>query len=99
MVEAVKRQVDGMLQYRAEKNGIMHLGVGKASFDNEHLMDNIKTILDEVQDVKPEKFGKGKSGGSKAAKYFLKAYLTATQGESFNLDMRTVDPTSAFYME
>ena len=55
-----KQQVDGMVQYRAEKNGIVQVGVGKGSFDNDHLMDNIKTILDEIQDVKPEKFGKGK---------------------------------------
>jgi len=99
MVEAVGRQVEGMLQYRAEKNGIVHLGVGKGDFEYEELLDNIKTVLDELQEVKPEKFGKGKSGGSKVAKYFLKAFLTATQGKSVNLDMRTVDPTSTFYME
>lgn len=99
IVDAVKQQVDGMVQYRAEKNGIVQVGVGKGSFDNDHLMDNIKTILDEIQDVKPEKFGKGKKGGGKAAKYFLKAYLTSTQGKSVNLDIRTVDPTSNFYME
>lgn len=91
IIDAVKQQVDGTVQYRAEKNGIVHVGVGKGSFDNDHLMDNIKTILDEIQEVKPEKIGKGKAGGSKAAKYFLKAYLTATQGESVNLDLRTVD--------
>lgn len=102
MVDAVKRQVDGMVQYRAEKNGIVHVGIGKSSFGNDPLLDNIKTFLSEMQDIKPESFGKGKKktgGTKKGAKYFLKAYLTATQGKSVNLDIRTIDPTSSFYME
>lgn len=102
IVDAVKREVDGMVQYRAEKDGIVHVGVGKGSFGNDRLLDNIKTFLGEIQSVKPESFGKGKTkagGSNKGAKYFLKAYLTATQGKSVNLDIRTVDPTSNFYME
>jgi len=102
MVDAVKRQVEGMVQYRAEKNGIIQVGIGKGSFGAEHLLDNLKTFLSEIQNVKPESFGKGKTkagGSNKGAKYFLKAHLTAAQGKSVNLDIKTVDPTSNFYMD
>lgn len=101
MAVAVKSQVDGMVQYRAEKNGIVHVGVGKAGFGSDHLLDNIRTFLTEIHNVKPESFGKGKkkaSSSNKGTKYFLKAHLSSAQGKSVNLDIQTVDPTSNFYM-
>lgn len=102
IVDATKKEVEGMVQYRAEKEGIVHVGVGKGSFGKEQLLENIRTVLGEIQRVKPDSIGKGKkkkNKSSKGQKYFLKAYLTATQGKSVNLDLRTVDPTSNFYME
>jgi len=101
IVDAVKQQTEGMVQYRAEKNGSIQVGIGKASFGEEALLQNIRTFLDEMENVKPESFGKGKKKkeSSKNAKYYLKAYLTATQGGSFNLDLSTIDPTSNHFME
>ena len=98
-VNAVKDQITGSeIQYRAEKNGIIHVGIGKGSFGNEKILENIKVFMNGIHDIKPESFGKGKKktnnknkGGASNAKYYLKAHLTATQGKSFNIDLRTLD--------
>jgi large subunit ribosomal protein L1 len=112
IAEAVKAQAAGMLQYRTDKNGIVHVGVGRGSFSEEKLGDNIREFMTAIQAVKPESYGKGKkssksggpgkgksAGAKKDAKYYLKAYLTSTQGKgSVNIDIRTLDPTSTFFM-
>mmetsp|Transcript_10417 Transcript_10417/g.19488 ORF Transcript_10417/g.19488 Transcript_10417/m.19488 type:complete len:312 (+) Transcript_10417:115-1050(+) len=107
IVDAVKAQAAGMVQYRTDKNGIIHAGVGKGSFSPDQLSDNIREFMTVIQSAKPESFGKGKkkggkkgsSGGSKDAKYILKGYLTSSQGKgSINVDLRTLDPTSSYFM-
>lgn len=97
----LQQQLAGQVQYRTDKTGIIHLGIGKGSFGLEKLLDNLKTTFYEIYEVKPESFGKGKKGkssSSKNQKYFLKAHLTSAQGKSVKLDLRTVDPTSVFFM-
>lgn len=42
---AVKKAKAGEVQYRVEKNGIVHAGVGKASFTEEQLYENTKALL------------------------------------------------------
>lgn len=100
LVSVLKEQLAGQVQYRTDKAGIIHLGIGKGSFGSEKLLDNLKCTLNEIYEVKPENFGKGKkkSSSSKNQKYFLRANLTSTQGKSVRLDLRTVDPTSVFFM-
>ena len=100
LVDALKEQLAGQVQYRTDKAGIIHLGIGKGSFGSEKLLDNLRTTLSEIYEVKPESFGKGKkkSSSSKNTKYFLKAHLTSQQGPSVRMDLRTVDPTSVFFM-
>jgi len=97
----LQQQLAGQVQYRTDKTGIIHMMVGKGSFGSEKLLDNLKTTFNELYEVKPESFGKGKkkaSSSSKNQKYFLKAHLTSQQGPSVRLDLRTVDPTSVFFM-
>ncbi len=112
IADAVKAQAAGMVQYRTDKVGIIHAGIGKGSFSADELSDNIRAFMDEIQKVKPENFGKGKkkgggpkggkkggSGSSKNEKYYLSAFLTATQEKgSFNIDLRTLDPSSSAFM-
>lgn len=100
LVDSLKEQLAGQVQYRTDKSGIIHLGIGKGSFGPEKLLDNLRSTFNEIYEIKPESFGKGKkkSSSSKNAKYFLKAHLTSTQGKSVRLDLRTVDPTSVFFM-
>jgi large subunit ribosomal protein L1 len=101
-------KVANTVTYRTDASGILHFMLGKGSFSPEQLLDNFQTICQTVQDIKPESFGKGKkkksSGGKKKAsknvKYWLRAHLTSTQGKgSVRMDLRSVDPTSPFFMK
>lgn len=88
------------ITYRTESDGILHFPVGKASFASEQLLENLQAIFQTVQDVKPENYGKGKKKKTmgKNVKYWLRASLSATQGKGIRVDLRTVDPTSPFFM-
>lgn len=107
-------EVANTVTYRTDASGILHFVLGKGSFSSEQLLDNFQIICQKVQEIKPESYGKGKkkksSGGggggggdkkqSKNVKYWLRAHLTATQGKgSVRMDLRSVDPTSPFFMK
>jgi len=51
---AIKAAKGGAVEYRAEKAGIVHLGVGKASFTVEQLLENIKTVYEALLKAKPQ---------------------------------------------
>jgi large subunit ribosomal protein L1 len=70
IVAAVK---GGQVEYRAEKAGIVHNGIGKASFNEKALVENIKTYIDAVQKAKPS--------GVKGT-YVKKMSLSSTMGPS-----------------
>ena len=107
--DVLRQQQAGQIQYRTDKSGIVHAGVAKGSFTKEQIADNIQAFMNTLQEVKPDSFGKGKKkgggggkgkggGGNKNAKYYLKAHVTSTQGKGVQVDLRTVDPTSTFFM-
>jgi large subunit ribosomal protein L1 len=102
LLTALETQLTGKeLQFRTEKEGIVHLPVGKGSFSREKLLENIGQVMKVIFENKPESFGKGKKSGSasKGTKYLMKAGLSSTQGIGVRLDLRTVDPTSAFFLK
>ena len=103
-------EVANTITYRTDASGILHFKLGKGSFTSDQLLDNMQTICQTIQEIKPESYGKGKKkggsgGGSKKkmgknVKYWLRAHLTATQGKgSVRMDLRSVDPTSPFFMK
>ena len=51
--QAVKDSKGGKVDFRVERSGIVHAGVGKASFSEEALTDNIRTIVELLQKLKP----------------------------------------------
>lgn len=53
VAEAVKAVKGGQVEYRTEKGGIVHAGVGKASFAESALLENIMTYIDTIQKVRP----------------------------------------------
>ncbi|GAA4480033.1 MULTISPECIES: 50S ribosomal protein L1 [Gluconacetobacter] len=75
---AVTAAKSGQVEYRAEKAGIIHAGIGKASFDSEKLIENIRAFVDAVQKAKPT--------GAKGT-YLRKAALSSTMGPGVRVDV------------
>ena len=77
--EAVQSAKGGQVQFKAEKAGVVHAGVGKASFDEAKLVENVKAFVDAVQKARPS--------GVKGA-YMKKIAVSSTMGPgvSVNID-------------
>ena len=74
---AVEGAKGGQVQYRVEKAGIIHAGVGKASFSEDQIAGNIRALFDAVVRAKP--------AGSKGM-YIKKVSLTSTMGPGVRVD-------------
>ena len=75
---AVQAAKGGEVQFRAEKGGVVHAGVGKASFNETMLVENIRAFVEAVQKAKPS--------GSKGA-YLTKISLSSTMGAGVTIDI------------
>ena len=69
--QAVTDAKGGQVQFRVEKAGIVHAGVGKASFDEEKLVENIRAMVDAINRAKPT--------GAKGT-YLKKVSVSSTMG-------------------
>ena len=56
VADAVKRAKAGEVEFRVEKQGIIHAGLGKLSFDEKKLLDNLNAFVDAVMKAKPAEF-------------------------------------------
>jgi large subunit ribosomal protein L1 len=81
VVTAIKGAKGGSVEFRVEKAGIVHAGVGKASFTEKALIENIKAFVDAVIKAKPN--------GSKGT-YLKKVSVSSTMGPGLKLDPTTV---------
>jgi large subunit ribosomal protein L1 len=81
VAEAVKSAKGGQVQYRAEKAGIVHAGVGKASFSEKALVENVKALVDAIAKAKPQ--------GAKGT-YIRRVPLSSTMGPGLKLDLTSV---------
>jgi len=77
IAEAVKAAKGGQVEYRVEKAGIIHSGIGKASFSPEDLRANFDALVDAVVKAKPT--------GAKG-KYLQKVALSSTMGPGVKID-------------
>jgi large subunit ribosomal protein L1 len=77
---AVQEVKAGKIEYRVDKTGNVNVPVGKASFDETKLADNVRTLLHELQRVKPA-----------AAKgtYFKNVTVTSTMGAGVRIDVQS----------
>ena len=75
---AVKNAKGGEVQFRVEKAGVIHAGVGKASFGEVELVQNIQAFIDAVSKAKPS--------GTKGA-YMKKIAVSSTMGPGVSLDL------------
>jgi large subunit ribosomal protein L1 len=82
--EAVEASKGGQVQFKVEKAGVLHAGVGKVSFDEAQLIENIRSFVDAVAKARPI--------GSKGA-YMKKIAVSSTMGPSvtINVDSATGD--------
>ncbi len=78
---AVKAAKGGQVEFRAEKAGIVHGGVGKASFPQDQLAQNIRAFADAVIKAKPT--------GAKGT-YVKKVSLTSTMGPGVKIDVSSL---------
>ncbi len=82
-IEAAKA---GQVEFRAEKAGIVHAGIGKASFPAERLLENARAFADAIIKAKP--------AGAKGT-YLQKAAVSSTMGAGVRVDVGTLAPTTA----
>jgi len=78
---AVRNAKAGQIQYRTDKTGIIHCTIGKLSFDNAALQENLQTLLDALKKAKPS-----------AAKgiYLKKISVSSTMGPGIAVDQGTL---------
>lgn len=76
--EAIQAAKGGQVQFKAEKGGVVHAGVGKASFDEAKLVENVRAFVDAVSKAKPT--------GAKGS-YMQKVALSSTMGPGITIDV------------
>jgi large subunit ribosomal protein L1 len=82
VAQAVKDAKGGQVEYRVEKQGIIHSGIGKLSFSDDALKANFKALTEAVVKSKPS--------GAKG-KYVRKVSLTSSMGPGLKLDLSQVE--------
>ena len=81
VAKAVKDAKGGAVEFRAEKAGIIHAGVGKASFTEAALIENIRALFDSVMKAKP---------AAAKGNYLKKMAISSTQGPGVIVETSTV---------
>ncbi|WP_295895969.1 50S ribosomal protein L1 [uncultured Bartonella sp.] len=83
VTEAVKASKGGAVEFRVEKAGIVHAGVGKASFSAQQIAENVKAFADAVLKARPS--------GAKGD-YLKRISLSSTMGIGVKIDSATIRP-------
>lgn len=79
---AVKALKAGMIEFKVEKNGIVHAGVGRKSFEAAQIEENIKALVDAIKSAKPT--------GVKGT-YMQRMAISSTMGPGVKIDLNTVN--------
>ncbi|GMV63966.1 MAG: 50S ribosomal protein L1 [Parvibaculum sp.] len=81
VAEAVKAAKGGAVEFRVEKAGIVHAGVGKASFSEDQILGNVRALIDAVQKAKP--------AGAKGT-YIKRIAISSTMGPGVKVEPQSV---------
>ena len=81
VAQAVKDAKGGAIEFRVEKSGIVHAGIGTASFDDEALTANVKALVEALNRSKPT--------GAKGT-YIKRISLSSTMGPGVKVDTTTI---------
>ena len=79
VADAVKTAKAGQIEYRAEKKGIIHAGIGKMSFETAKLVENANALIDQLKKIKP---------ASAKGQYILGISVATTQGPGLKVDAK-----------
>lgn len=85
VADAVKAAKGGEVTFRAEKAGIVHVGVGKASFAEDAIAENIRAVFDAISKAKPS--------GAKGT-YIKRVSVSTTMGPGMQLDVASIGGAS-----
>jgi large subunit ribosomal protein L1 len=81
VAKAVKDIKAGKVEYKTEKAGVVHVPIGKVSFDADKLRENAKAIVESVNKAKPS---------TSKGKYLKGLYISSTMGPSLKVDVSSV---------
>ncbi len=81
MTRIIQEIKAGQVAFRVEKTGIIHAGVGKASFPDDYLVENAKTLIDQLKKMRP---------AATKGTYIKKVTLSSTMGPGIAVDSRAV---------
>lgn len=79
IADAVATAKAGQIEYRAEKKGIIHAGIGKMSFSTDKLVENAVALIDQLKKVKPS---------SSKGQYILGCSVATTQGPGLKVEAK-----------
>jgi large subunit ribosomal protein L1 len=79
VTQAVREVKAGRIQYRTDKTGNVHVPVGKASFEKDKLVENIRTVITEIQRAKP---------ASAKGSYWRNLTISSTMGPGVRIDVQ-----------
>lgn len=82
VVGAVKNAKAGQVRFRADKGGIIHGGIGKVSFDEKAIKENLEALVSDLKKAKP---------ASSKGVYVKKISLSTTMGPGLTIDQTTLD--------
>jgi large subunit ribosomal protein L1 len=82
VAQAVKDAKGGAVEFRVEKAGVVHAGIGKASFTDDALLANVRALVDALNKAKPS--------GAKGT-YVKKISLSSTMGPGFIVDTTSIN--------
>ena len=86
VTKAVTDAKAGQIEFRVEKAGIIHAGIGKASFDEAKLLENARAFVEAIQRAKP--------AGAKGT-YLKKAAVSSSMGPGISVDVASLAATAA----
>ncbi len=86
VAEAVKAAKGGQVEFRAERAGVVHAGVGKVSFDEAALVENIRAFVEAITRAKPS--------GAKGT-YIKKVALSSSMGPGVKVDVGSLSAVAA----
>ena len=83
IAKAVGESKAGKVEYRTDRHGIIHLTIGKTSFDERALLENYAAVIDEIVRAKP---------AAAKGRYLLSITLTASMGPGVRVDANRTRP-------